>query len=326
MPDYGYLLPTRGIVLSSADEETLAAKARSDIVGLAERAETMGFGSVWVGDSVLAKPRLEPLSTLSAVATATDAIGLGTAVYLPPLRDPVHVAHLTATLDQLSGGRFRFGIGVGIGPDVEAEYANLGVPFEERGPRLSELLEVVTVLWSGESVDFDGRFCELEDASIGFGPVGKPPIYIPTAAFDPTEGFPGPIRDRLVEHGDGWLPINVSPAGYETSLSAIRGFLEEAGRDPAALDPAIYLDVVIDEDEDAAIEQARDFYDRYYPAWGRLSDEEVLAKGVFGPPAEVAARLKEYAEAGVETMAVRFTTPQQREQLRRFDEAVAVDS
>ena len=324
MPDYGYLLPTRGIVLSSEDEEALSARAQSDIVGLAERAETMGFGSVWVGDSVLAKPRLEPLSTLAAVATATDAVDLGTAVYLPPLRDPVHVAHLTATLDQLSGGRFRFGVGVGIGPDVEAEYANLGIAFEERGPRLSELLEVVTALWSGESVDFDGRFYELEDASIGFGPVGKPPVYVPTAAFDPTEGFPGPIRDRLVEHGDGWLPISVSPEAYETSLSAIRGFLEEAGRDPATFDPAIYLDVVIDEDEDAAVERARAFYDRYYPAWGTLSDEQVRAKGAFGPPAAVAERVEEYAEAGVETMAVRFTAPDQRTQLRRFDEAVGV--
>lgn len=326
MPDYGYLLPTRGIVLSSEDDETLAAKARSDVVGLAERAEAMGFGSVWVGDSVLAKPRLEPLSTLASVATATDAVALGTAVYLPPLRDPIHVAHLTATLDQLSGGRFRFGVGVGIGPDVEAEYANLGVPFEERGPRLSELLSVVTELWSGEVVDFDGRFYRLEDASIGFGPVGKPPVYIPTAAFDPTEGFPGPIRDRLVEHGDGWLPITVSPEAYETAISAVHGFLEEAGRDPATLDPAIYVDVVIDEDEDVAVEQAREFYDRYYPAWGTLSDEQVRSHGAFGPPARVAARLEEYAEAGVETMLVRFTNPRQREQLRRFDDAVGVDS
>ena len=325
MPDYGYLLPTRGIVLSSDDGETLAAKARSDIVGLAERAEATGFGSVWAGDSVLAKPRLEPLSTLAAVATATRGVDLGTAVYLPPLRDPVHVAHLTATLDQLSGGRFAFGVGVGIGADVEAEYDNLGVPFEERGPRLSELLDVVTALWTGKRVDHDGRFYRLEDASIGFGPVGKPPVYVPTAAFDPTEGFPGPIRDRLVEHGDGWLPINVSPEAYATSLSAIRGFLEEAGRDPAAFDPALYVDVVIDEDEAAAIDRAREFYDRYYPAWGRLSDEEVRGHGAFGPPALVAERLEAYAEAGVETMLVRFTTPRQREQLRRFEDAVGLD-
>jgi alkanesulfonate monooxygenase SsuD/methylene tetrahydromethanopterin reductase-like flavin-dependent oxidoreductase (luciferase family) len=322
MPDYGYLLPTRGIVLSSEDEDTLAAKAQSDVVGLATRAEAMGFGSVWAGDSVLAKPRLEPLSTLAAVATATRGVDLGTAVYLPPLRDPVHVAHLTSTLDQLSGGRFAFGVGVGIGPDVEAEYANLDVPFRERGPRLSELLEVVTELWTGEPVDFDGRFYDLEDASIGFGPIGKPPVYVPTAAFDPTEGFPGPIRDRLVEHGDGWLPINVSPEAYETSLAAIRGFLEEAGRDTATFDPALYVDAVIDEDEVAAIDRAREFYDRYYPAWGTLSDEQVRGHGAFGPPAHVAERLEAYAEAGVETMLVRFTTPRQREQLRRFEDVV----
>lgn len=325
MPNYGYLLPTRGVVLSSDDGETLAARAESDVVGLATRAEAMGFGSVWVGDSVLAKPRLEPLTTLAAVATATRGVDLGTAVYLPPLRDPVHVAHLTATVDQLSGGRLALGVGVGIGPDAEAEYGNLGVPFGERGPRLSELLEVLRELWSGEPVDFDGRFYRLEDASIGFGPAGDPPVYVPTAAFDPTAGFPGPIRDRLVEHGDGWLPVDLSPEAYATSLSAIRGFLEGAGRDPATFDPALYVDVVIDEDEGAAIGRAREFYERYYPAWDTLSDEQIRDRGAFGPPAAVAARLEAYADAGVETMLVRFTTPNQRQQLRRFDDAVGVE-
>ncbi|MFW6384641.1 MAG: LLM class flavin-dependent oxidoreductase, partial [Halodesulfurarchaeum sp.] len=68
MPSYGYLLPTRGVVLSSDDSSTLAAKVESDVVGLARRAEALGFSGVWVGDSVLAKPRLDPLSTLAAVA------------------------------------------------------------------------------------------------------------------------------------------------------------------------------------------------------------------------------------------------------------------
>lgn len=76
----------------------------------------MGYRSVWVGDSVLAKPRLEPLSTLAAVATATSAVELGTAVYLPVLRHPIHVAHATATVDQLSGGRLSLGLVLASGP------------------------------------------------------------------------------------------------------------------------------------------------------------------------------------------------------------------
>lgn len=324
MVRFGYLLPTRGIVLTSEATSTLTAKTRADVLEMAPLAETLGFDSVWVGDSVLAKPRLEPLSTLAAVATRTEAVGLGTAVYLPALRDPVHVAHQTATLDQLSGGRFSFGIGVGIGPDVAAEYANLGVPYEERGPRTDELLEVLTSLWAGDSVTHDGRFYDLEDASIGFGPAREPPIYVPSAAFDPDEGFPAPIRDRMATHGDGWLPIGLSPETYASGLTSVREFVADAGRDADAVDPALYLDVVIGE-EDWAIQEAREFYDRYYPSWDTLTDEEVRSHGVFGPPARIAAAIEDYEAAGAETVVVRFTATDQRAQLRQFGDLAPLD-
>lgn len=100
--DLGYLLSTREVVLASEDSPELAARANSDVIVMAQRAETRGFVCAWIGDSVLAKPRLEPLSTLAAVDGATDALDLGPAVYLPLLRDPVHVAHQTATVDQVS--------------------------------------------------------------------------------------------------------------------------------------------------------------------------------------------------------------------------------
>lgn len=322
MQRYGYLLPTRGIVLTSDDRRTLAAKTEADVTGLARRAEALGFDAVWVGDSVLAKPRLDPLSTLAAVATATDAVDLGTAVHLPTLRHPVHVAHRTATVDQLSGGRLRLGVGVGIGPDVEAEYANLGIGFGDRGARLDELLDVVSALWAGDSVDYDGEFYEIADASIGFEPATDPQIYVASAAFDPSDGFPRRIRERLIEHGDGWLPIAVDPAQYAGALEAIRSFLDEAARSPDAFDPAFYLDAVIDEDEDRAIAEARRFYDRYYPAWGELSDDEIRDRGAFGPPATVAETLEAYEDAGAERFVVRFTARDQRTQLRRFTDLV----
>lgn len=318
MPDYGYLLPTRGVVQSSGSPETIAAKALSDVVGLARRAEALGLGSVWVGDSVVAKPRLEPFATLAAVATATDALSLGTAVALPNLRHAVNVAHTTATVDQLSGGRLSLGVGVGIGTDVEAEHATLGVPFDRRGRWLDELLEVVTALWKGEPVDHDGEAYSFEDASIGFSPVGEIPIYVASAAFDPSDGFPSSVEDRILAHGDGWLPIAMSPETYTAGLTHIRDRLSAVGRDPRLFDPAYYIDVVIDDDEAAAIDQARRFYDSYYPAWETLSDEEIRPRGAFGPPAIVSETLAAYEEAGVETCIVRFATREQRLQLRRF--------
>lgn len=318
MPNFGYLLPTRGVVLSSTDPDTIAAKTEADIIGLAKRAEALDFTSVWVGDSILAKPRLEPLSTLAGVATATDAVGLGTAVYLPNLRHPVNVAHLTTTVDQLSGGRLALGIGVGIGSDVEQEHANLDIPFEHRGRRLDELLDCVTALWEGQAVTYDGSVYSLDQASIGFEPVREPPLYIASAAFDASDGFPRPIRERLIEHGDGWLPIALSPDTYASALARIQDRLKSAGRAASGFDPALYLDVVIDADQERALDTARAFYDAYYPAWDTLSDAEIKARGAFGPPAHVAETIAAYDDAGVETFVVRFTAPDQRSQLAQF--------
>lgn len=315
--DYGYLLPTRGAVMSSPDAPTLASKAGADVIGLARRAEAMGFTSVWAGDSILAKPRFDPVTTLAAVAGVTDSVGLGTAVHLPPLRHAVGIAHRTATLDQLSGGRLLFGVGVGRGDDVAAEYENLGLPFEQRGGRLDETLDVLAALWEGTPADYDGEFYRLDEASIGFSPVRTPPIYVASAGFDPDRGFPNPIRERLVKHADGWLPIGMSPETYETALGHLRGVLEQAGRDPADVDPAYYLDVVVDEPS-AAVDRARRFYRRYYPELTGPSEEWVENRGALGTVDDVAGTIESYAEAGVETLVVRFPATNQREQLDRF--------
>ncbi|MFB6164980.1 MAG: LLM class flavin-dependent oxidoreductase [Haloarculaceae archaeon] len=319
MTRYGYLLPTRGSVLSSTSADALAARTHADVIGLAERAEALGFDAVWVGDSITAKPRHEPLTTLAGVATATDAVDLGTAIFLPALRNPIHLAHQTATLDQLSGGRFVFGVGVGIGPDAEREHDHLGVPFGRRGAVLDETLEALERLWEGETTSYDGEFVSFDDASIGFEPSRSPPIYVASGGFDPEGGLPGPIRDRILEFGDGWLPLAVSPDRYADGLAWLRDRLDEAGRDSDAFASAYYADVVVRDDEATAIEEARAFYDAYYPDWDVLSDEEIRARGAFGPPAQVAEVLDEYADAGAEEIVVRFvTTAGQRDQLGRF--------
>jgi alkanesulfonate monooxygenase SsuD/methylene tetrahydromethanopterin reductase-like flavin-dependent oxidoreductase (luciferase family) len=110
MTKIGLLLPTREAVIygdESGDPRPL--------VDLAIRAEDLGFDSVWAGDSLLARPRAEPLTLLAGVATQTSDIELGTAVLLPSLRNPEQLAQATATLDALSGGRFILGVGAGPG-------------------------------------------------------------------------------------------------------------------------------------------------------------------------------------------------------------------
>ena len=317
MTDHGYVLPTRGIVLDSVDALDQTANTRS-CVELARTAETMGFTSVWAGDSVLAKPRLDPLSTLAAVASSTTAVELGTAVHLPHLRHPVNVAHQAATVDLLSGGRLSLGVGVGSGDAVAAEHRDLDVPFEQRGRALDETLDVIRRLWT-ESIDsYNGEFVTLEDANIGLRPPGRLPVYVASATFDPRKGFPSSIRRRLAEHGNGWLPIAKSPEMYAGGIDRAREIVDDAGRDPTSFDAAYYQDVVIAETQEAAIEQARDFLAAYYPEWGQLSDEQIKRRGAFGPPSVVAEHVQRYANAGVETFVTRFATSNQREQLRLF--------
>ena len=115
-PRIGYLLPTREQVMEGRPEV-------APLLALAERAEGLGYDSIWVGDSILARPRHEPLTLLSAVAARTKRAELGTAVLLPALRNPVVLAHGIATLDQISEGRFILGVGIASDvPNIRAEF------------------------------------------------------------------------------------------------------------------------------------------------------------------------------------------------------------
>lgn len=324
MSTVGYLLPTRGIVSSSTSTTELTARASADVVGLARRAESLGYDGLWVGDSVLAKPRFEPLVTLGAVAAATDSVELGTAVYLPALRHPVHVAHMTATLDQLSGGRLSLGVGVGVRPPEREEMRQLGVDYERRGAMLNEALTVVSRLWEGTAIDHAGDHYRVEDAGIGFEPARKPPLYVASAAFEPSEGFPRQIQRRLIKHGDGWLPIAMSPEEYAAGRTYIAELLEGTDRPNDAITPGYYLDVVVAESEATAIERAREFYRDYYGEQVAYRSEQALSRarirkrGAFGTVDAVEERVAEYVDAGVERFVVRFPAADQRRQLRAF--------
>ena len=325
MAQFGFLLPTRGVVQTSDDRTELTARTQSEVVTLASRAEHQGFDAVWAGDSLVAKPRLDPLTTLAAVASETAAVDLGTAVYLPNLRHPVSVAHQTATLDQLSGGRLVLGVGVGGGPTVHREHDQMDVPFERRGAMLNETLEVIRTLWSGESIDYDGEFHDLSNVGIGFQPARDPPIYVASKAFDPSDGFPRRIRERIAAHGDGWLPsapfspgVSYSPEMYSDGLEKIREIVADADRNPDTIDPGYYLDVVVADTEREALEQAREFVLTYYTGVDDLTDDQVRQRGIFGPPEHVRERVEQYVGAGVRTFVVRFTAENQHQQLRRF--------
>ncbi len=162
-PSLGILLPTRGLLLR--DERPRDAEL---VLSLACTAEDAGIDSLWVGDSLTAKPRLEPLTTLAAVAARTRRVRIGTAVLLPALRHPVSSAQIIGTLDVLSGGRLVLAGGVGgaFNDAQQKGWTTVGVDPKGRAGRLEEWVQIVKRLTRGETVTFAGRHFHLDEVSV----------------------------------------------------------------------------------------------------------------------------------------------------------------
>lgn len=191
------------------------APAASGLRSAAQAAERLGFASIWIPDHVLwtfDRSFFDPVAAIGFLAGATERIKLGTSVLLTPYRNPVLLANAIATLDALSGGRYLAGLGIGWS---EAEFAALGIPFRERGPRTDEAIEVMRQLWSAQPVTFSGRFTSLTDALIGTAPatVGGPPIVI--------GGRSDAALARAVRFGADWQGYQHFPDGVAAARATL---------------------------------------------------------------------------------------------------------
>src|SRR5215813_7271205 len=172
----GVLIPTRGVVMESARRPPVEA-----CWAMARQADQAGYDAVWVGDSIVAKPRLDAVTTLAYIAGITTRVRLGTAVLLPALRHPVVLAQQLANVDQISRGRVVLGLGVGWSlPSAEREWAACGADHKRRALRLEEHVRVWRLLWRGEPVHYRSEDVELVDHAIGPLPWSEagPPVLI----------------------------------------------------------------------------------------------------------------------------------------------------
>jgi probable F420-dependent oxidoreductase len=293
----GYLLPTREQVMEGRPEA-------APLLALAERAEGLGFDSIWVGDSLLARPRHDPLTLLAAVAARTKNAELGTAVLLPALRNPVVLAQQIATLDQISQGRYILGVGIASDvPNIRAEFTAAGVPFEKRVGRMLEGLRLCRALWTGKPVNWNGRWV-MENSVLGPTPhrPGGPPIWI--------GGMVRPARERVGRLYDGWFPNAPDAKGWGVQWREIQDIAREAGRNPADLTGAIYLTLTIDEDAARADQRMNAFMENYYgqPAAAMRGRQANYA----GPAAGAAAWLKGYIDEGASHLVLRFAGDPER--------------
>jgi len=177
---------------------------------VAELAEELGFDSVWATEHIIVGPEAvdpygrvyEPLVTLGWIAGWTARIGLGTSILLVPLHNPIHLAKEVATLQELSGGRFTLGVGIGWHRD---EFEFMGVEFEGRGRRADEAIRLMRALWNGED-DFAGQYWSFHHATSEPQPSPPPQIWV------------GGSSDRAIrrarELGDAWHPSRGSDADH----------------------------------------------------------------------------------------------------------------
>jgi probable F420-dependent oxidoreductase len=298
--EFGVLLPTREAVMSGHPET-------ASLLAMAERAEAAGFDSVWIGDSLIARPRHEPLTLLSAVAARTKRVRLGTAVLLPALRNPVVLAHIVGTLDRIAEGRVILGVGIaGDAPAIRKEFAAAGVPWDRRVGRYLETLEICRALWSRDGVTFSGKHFTLDNVTMEPKPhrPGGPPIWI---------GGSGPTALRDAARYDAWFPTGPSVDFFAEHFPQVQAAARAAGRAPDAVTGAAYVTLALDASPAAAEQRLHGFLETYYGAPARV----IMARqATYAGPIEGCVEwLQRWVDAGARHISLRFAGGDQLAQL-----------
>jgi len=252
------------------------------LVGLASRAEELGFDSVWVHDHVFnvghvfdrigGKPYYEPLTLLSFVAARTRRVRLGTSVLVLPYHNPIRLAKTAATLDVLSGGRLILGVGVGL---IEKEIRAMGSPFAERGAFTDEAIAVMRSLWTEDEPSFDGKYHRFAGMKFSPKPLQKPSIPVVIGGVSRAA-----IR-RAARLGDGWQPLGLAPEALGQGIALLRTEAQACGRDVSKIPVSSAMSL--------GVSTTR----RY-----------ALGKD----PAEVVNNAKAYAKLGVQTLVISANT------------------
>lgn len=276
--------------------------------------EEIEFQSLWAGDHIaFTSPILDPMLGLSQAAALSDTLKIGTGVYLLPLRSAAAAAKLGASLDHLSEGRFIFGIGAG--GEFPREFDACGVSTKERGARLTEGIEVMRKLWSGEPVSHHGKLWNFDDVHMQPAPVtpGGPPIWC--------GGRSEAALKRAGALADGWMSYVVTPEQFADGIAAIDRARHAAGREKEPFGTAHLLFVRMDDDFQQAWDDATELLSVRYAMDFRKPARRYCA---LGNPEQLAQTLRQFHAAGVRHFILDMLgTPEEREaQLRRFSNEV----
>lgn len=256
----------------------------------ARQAEALGFDGVASGEHLFFHgPVGNAFVALAAAAGATSRVRLISSLTLLPLYPAALAIKQATSLDQVSGGRFEWG--VGVGGEYPPEFAAAGVTPDQRGARVDEALELARRLWAGGPVTYEGRFADLAGLRLEPGPAqpGGPPVWV--------GGRSAAAVRRAGRYADVWLPYMYTPEQLARSLAEVRDAAEREGRDPSAIRGAVLCWGAVGEDgalaRKAAIDGVSAVYQQDFTA---LADRYLL----YGTPDDVVARVLEYGDAGAD--------------------------
>ena len=264
----------------------------------ADRAEALGYESLWAWDHVLlgvdpAFPILDSVTTLAALAARTRRLKLGTAVLVLPMRNPVVAAKALGSLDVISGGRLVLGVAAGW---YAREFDAVGVPFKQRGKLFERNLDILMRLWTEDRVTLRVDEFNLREA-----------VMVPRTAQRPRPpvligGYVDAVLRRAGTVGDGWLTYFYTPESFTRGWEKVKAFAREAGRDPARLESTNQLAIYVGRSREQTAADMRHWLSTEWDvaAWS----ESTIEHAIHGSPEECVAALRAHVATGVDRIVL----------------------
>ena len=293
----------------------IAAGNRDAAIEAINSLAAWGYDIIWMPDHVaFTGPVSDPFAQLTYFSALKPNLIYGTGVYLLPLRHPVTVAKVAASVDRLmDAGHFIFGIGVG--GEFPAEYEACGIPVRERGGRTDESIAIMKRLWTGEQVEHRGKY-------FSFGPItmlpkpatpGGPPIWI--------GGRSDAALRRAARLGDGWMPYAITAERLAEGLEFIAREAEQAHRNFTGFGTAAQIFTTIADSYEKGIDLASEQLSKRYAMDFREAAKRYAA---VGRPADIAEQISAYFKAGARDIGVDLVCrrAELRAQLEQFAKEV----
>jgi probable F420-dependent oxidoreductase len=273
----------------------IAAGNRESAIEAINSLAAWGYDIIWMPDHVaFTGPVSDPFAQLTYFSALQPSLTYGTGVYLLPLRNPVAVAKVVASVDRLMGaGHFVFG--VGVGGEFPAEYEACGVPVKERGGRTNESIEIMRRLWTGEPVEHRGKYFSFGKITMLPKPAtpGGPPIWI--------GGRSDAALRRAARLGDGWMPYVITAERFATGLEVIAREAELAQRNFTSFGSAAQIFATIADSYEKGVEIASARLSKRYAMDFREATKRYAA---VGRPADIAEQIGAYLKAGARDIGI----------------------